>query len=318
MSNIAKVLVTKDGKFIAIVDKGNGEIRLLTETTVSGLIGIDPSNNGGIALESTLQSFEVTNSGMLQRLDSKDFATQTTLAGLQTDFNNEDFSQESTQLSLQADVHNVLESGILIKDSSGNLAKLILHSGIHYLATAAAITDGTDIVNVEDLSGVNRLSTETLIRDSSGRIAEVLPDSNDGINRLAITGKVSVTAPPPPTGATSIVIAADNPLLVGNHDTEYIITNGTTFHIQQIVAGAAGDPTEKGSKITIIFHNGSEHVIERIYVSGFTNFGSYPDTDRTRDGVLLTGNGTNKIIIRREKVSGTNREIDAVVRGYES
>jgi hypothetical protein len=86
--------------------------------------------------------------------------------------------------------------------------------------------------------------------------------------------------------------------------------------LQQIVAGAALD--SKGSKVEVLFDNGTLHTIERVYVTGFTNFGSYPDTNTARDGVVLVGNGTNRIIIRRERLSGGSaQEVDAVVRGYE-
>lgn len=167
-------------------------------------------------------------------------------------------------------------------------------------------------------------STTTFLRFqvALAPIIEALPrklvhDTEEDIFRLPISGKVAISIPPPPPGGTSVTIAADNPLETGDHTVTYVIPNEKIFHIQQIVVGAAGDPTEKGSKVTITYNNGTEHVVERIYVSGFTNFGSYPDTGIARDGTILAGNGsTFTLTVNRLKISGTNREIDAVVRGY--
>lgn len=183
----------------------------------------------------------------------------------------------------------------------------------NYKSSATSVVNEAEAVSIT----LRRYSRSVVTSSDGSRDVSVVEDTADGLNRFAISGKVSVTAPPPPIGATPITIAADDPLSVSAHDTDYIITSGKDLHIQQIVVGAAGDPNEKGSKVTVIFDDGTEHVIERIYVSGFTNFGSYPDTAEARDGTPLVGNGTNKLIIRREKLGGTAREVDAVIRGYE-
>jgi hypothetical protein len=145
----------------------------------------------------------------------------------------------------------------------------------------------------------------------------VVVDTQDSFQRLAIQGKVQVTPPVAPPTATPVTIDASIPLDVGSHDTTYTITSGKTFVIQQIVAGAEGDPTEKGSKIEVYFDDGTERLIERIYITGFTQYGVYPDTQTSRDGTILAGNGSNELVVRRQKLGGSNKEIDVVIRGYE-
>lgn len=152
------------------------------------------------------------------------------------------------------------------------------------------------------------------------RFAEMLEDPVDGVWRMAVVGKVQQVVPPPPPGVDRTLIAADDPLsITGTHDTEYIITTGKTFYLQHIAVGAEGDPTEKGSKIEIYYKEDStEHIVERVYVTGFTQYGIYPDTDISRDGTSLTGDGTAKIIIRRSRMGASSaQEIDVVLRGYE-
>jgi hypothetical protein len=154
---------------------------------------------------------------------------------------------------------------------------------------------------------------------TTARALDVRVDPIDGIRRLQIEGKV-VTAPaPPPPGGTAVTIAGDSPLSVSTIEvTNYIIPNGVTFYVQQIVAGAEGDPTEKGSKIEVYFYDGTtEHIVDRIYITGFTQYGSYPNTGSSRDGTMMTGNGTTKTIrVKRIRIGGSAQEIDAVVRGY--
>jgi len=145
---------------------------------------------------------------------------------------------------------------------------------------------------------------------------EAVPD----LWRLAITGKVSVTIPPPPAGGSPVAYYADDPLSVSQaispHDISFVIASGKTFHIQQIIAGCQGDPAADGSKCEVVFDDGTEHLVDRIYVMGETQFGDYPDTSQARDGTEMVGNGTNTIILRRTRLSNSDQEIDIVVRGY--
>lgn len=153
------------------------------------------------------------------------------------------------------------------------------------------------------------------------RIATIVYDSVSQKNKLSIDGTVSLTIPPVPPGGVQKIIAADDPLSVSvSHDTSYLITSGTTFVIQQIVAGAGGDPQSKGSKIEIYYSSsldGTFKLVDRVYVDGFTEFGDLPDTSITRDGTLMTGSGNEYLIIRRDRLGGQAQEVDAVLKGYE-
>jgi hypothetical protein len=155
--------------------------------------------------------------------------------------------------------------------------------------------------------------------DSGGNPVSVIFDGTHYL--LKMSGQVVVAAPPLPSGATAIAVAADNPLsLTGGtspHDTTYTIANGQTFYLQQFVAGCEGDPTSNGSKAEIIFDDGAEHVVDRIYVDGFTNYVAYNDVCTARDGTTMVGNGSNTIIVRRTRMSASGQEVDAVARGYE-
>lgn len=158
--------------------------------------------------------------------------------------------------------------------------------------------------------------------DTTGKaqFAQVDVDAVDGVRRLQITGKVTTSYPTAPPSTTPVTIDASTPLsITTTSTTEYTISNGKTFVIQQVSTGAEGDPTEKGSKIEIIYYDGTtEHLIERIYITGFTQFGVYPDTRTARDGTVMAGDGsTKKIRVKRYRLSGSAQEVDAVVRGYE-
>ena len=137
---------------------------------------------------------------------------------------------------------------------------------------------------------------------------------DQGVQRLQIIGKVQVTGAITPPATTSVAIYGDNPLTVGTDDTTFTIPNGETFFLQEIVAGNE-DPT-KGATVEVLYDNGTEHLVARIYIAGTTLAVGYPDRDEARDGTAMVGNGSHSIIVRRTKFSGTNIAIDAVVRGY--
>ena len=127
---------------------------------------------------------------------------------------------------------------------------------------------------------------------------------------------VRVVATAPPAGVDGVVIAADTPLTVGSHDTEFTIPNGQTFHLQQITAGNE-DPS-KGASVVVIYYDGTtEHVVARDYVNGATHSSTFPDLKKARDGTEMVGDGSTKLIrVRRLKFSGSDIAIDAVVFGY--
>jgi len=163
------------------------------------------------------------------------------------------------------------------------------------------------VIAGKDLSGFTRFPTISV-------------DPDDSKRRVEVIGKVSISVPSPPPATTSVQINADTPLSISGTSTAiYIIPSGVTFHLQQIVAGCQGDPTESGSKIEIFYRDSSSvgHLIERVYIQGFSAFGIYPDTVKSRDGTTMVGNGTTtQIRVNRVRLSGSSQEVDAVVRGY--
>jgi len=184
------------------------------------------------------------------------------------------------------------------------------------------ITDDTNVLGVET-GGLGKVSAYGIDRLGVLRRMDLLQDETDtSLYRLAISGKVSVTIPPPPPGGAKIAISADNPLSISQatspYLTEWTIPTGKTLFIQQIIAGCQGDPSADGSKVEVYYYDGAtEHLVDRIYILGQTQFGNYPDTSTARDGTVMTGSGTTrKLRIYRSRLSNSTQEIDAVVRGY--
>jgi hypothetical protein len=138
--------------------------------------------------------------------------------------------------------------------------------------------------------------------------------------------RVASVPPSPPPGTTEFVLAPDNgDLEVGPTPTYHekessVIGNGTDLVLQFIAAGAEGDPSERGSKVEIFWREGAgptDHLVERMYLTGATVALSLPDTRKTRDGTTMTGNGSNtKLVIKRTRMSTSAQEVDCVVRGY--
>jgi len=152
--------------------------------------------------------------------------------------------------------------------------------------------------------------------DDCRRMMTIL-DSDENINRLAITGKVSIQVEPPPSGGVGIAYYADDPLSIKKqHTTEFVLPVGKTLFIQQIILGCQGDPSKNGSKAEISFDDGTSHLIDRLYVNGATMFGNHISTNEARDGTPITGNGTNKLVILRDRLAVSEQEIDVIIRGY--
>ena len=138
--------------------------------------------------------------------------------------------------------------------------------------------------------------------------------------------RVSSSPPKPPPGTTEYVFAQDDAnLSIGpvpsTHDTiSAVIGNGVKLYLQIMTIGAAGDPSEKGSKVEFFWVTGStpvEHLIERLYATGASLSLQLPDVHKARDGTAMVGDGANtKLIIRRTRLSTSNGEIDASLRGY--
>lgn len=139
----------------------------------------------------------------------------------------------------------------------------------------------------------------------------------DGAGRLQSTVSPAVA----PAASTPVTIAQPEAQLSinNNHDTIYIIPSGVTFYLQQVVAGAEGDPTEAGSKVEVYYRDAVTilHLVTRLYIVGQTLAITYGDVSQARNGTAMTGDGTNtQVVLRRTRQSGQSQEVDAVIRGY--
>jgi len=241
--------------------------------------------------------------------------TETKLAighGLATEAKQDTLATEETVSGIETTANSIYTE-LQQKTEPDDLQKAVLYDGS---GLQLAVKDGQfidDHTQPAFLIAAHEHNTKQI------HTAEMVFDELDNIHRIAVTGKVQTVTPPPPVGVSQITVAADDPLeMTGIHDTEYTLTSGLVFHLQQMVVGAEGDPTEKGSKVEVYFDDGEEHIVERIYVTGFTQYGIYPDTNITRSGLPLEGNGTSKLIIRRSRMGASSaQEIDAVLRGFE-
>jgi len=139
--------------------------------------------------------------------------------------------------------------------------------------------------------------------------------------------KVAARPPVPPPGTTEFVLSQDEAELVVGPVPSYeetvsaAIPENYTLHLQIITAGAGGDPSEKGSKVEVYWREGvspTDHLVERLYLIGASVSVILPNVTKARDGTVMTGDagGTTKVVIRRERLSTSASEIDAVVRGY--
>lgn len=164
-------------------------------------------------------------------------------------------------------------------------------------------------------------SSAAVLYDASGNPVEV--SLQDGIYKINIVGKVTVSPPPVPDAAVPVFLVADTPLAINSDidNTPFVIPSGKTFYLTQIVIGAAGDPTEKGSASELYFTpDGSpgvnEKLVQRLYVAGFTATSHYEPFITTRDGTAMLGDGTAALFIRRRRLSGSYQEVDCLVQGY--
>lgn len=198
----------------------------------------------------------------------------------------------------------------LLAISTGGQGKFVLYDDVNNLALAVA--DGVTLPE----------NTRAILAASVDTQGEVHFHQSDGDGNL----RVASQPPQPPPGTTEFVLAIDEAELEIRSPPTYheeesgIITNGAELYLQLFTAGAAGDPSERGSRVDILWREGAtptDHVIERVYVAGQSMTITLPNVHKSRDGTTLTGDGsTTKLVIRRYRLSRSRQEVDAVVRGY--
>jgi hypothetical protein len=178
-------------------------------------------------------------------------------------------------------------------------------------ANEIAFQDGADASSGSSLLAAGKDSQD---------YARTLLTEDDG------TLKVASQPPSPPSGTTEFILAQDDANLeVGPspvyHETESaVVGNGVVFNLQLVVAGAAGDPSERGSKVELFWREGAgptDHLITRVYLVGASLALTFPSVSQARDGTAMIGNGTNtKVVLVRTRLSTAAQEIDAEVRGF--
>jgi len=295
INEVPAVIVNEDGTNIADV-QGN---RLLTDTTVSGVVPVS-DNGGSLTVDGPLTDAElratavpISDDGGSLTVDgivtsnignTGGLALEVTTSGLRNDFQAEDFAQESTLTNINIILEN-------LENQDGN--STVSASGIGVLGKTE--NDLFRFLQVED------------------------------------TGKLVVasTPPAPPAGTTEFVLAVDESQLnvgaggdVSSPHTTLgsVIASGVTLALQLITVGSEGDPSESGSKVEVYWREGvgpTDHLVERLYVTGETVTLSVPSITKARDGTIMTGNGVNtRLVAVRTRQSTAAEEVDFVIRGY--
>lgn len=210
-------------------------------------------------------------------------------------------------------------------DEAGHITVAALDGNVGYFTTLVGGTEASEFVTAKvTATPYLNTPTNTTITDTSGTpIATV--SGVDGV-RLGVdagpivlatdqpTLAVSIVPQPTPPGAVLVFISADNPLSVNTEDEVYTIPSGKTFYLQQIIVGNE-DPA-KGARVEVVYDDGTERTVARTYTSGETVSVPIANQSTARDGTAMVGNGSNTIIVRRTKLTGSNLEVDAIVRGY--
>lgn len=341
-SDVGRIFVGSDGsnyQFIAVDSTGQLQIDIVSSVLPTGAATESKQDTAITTLQAIQTAIEI-----LDDWDESDRAKINPVvgqaglaAGTGVDVAN------ALRMSLATDIplpvgDNILGQVKLVNDGGTQIADITDDSGTARLEVFAKIAAGgaSQDVHPVDANGVDLdvvidsampANTRALLiagvdEGDIVRIPSILVDDEDDLRRLAIQGKISISAPTPPAAATPVSIAADTPLdVTGTETTDFEITTGETFTIQQITAGAEGDPTEKGAVIRVSYldSGGTSHIIEQIYLTGQT-VQIFPDTSEARDGTALVGfagAGNGTIRIEREQFGGGTRELDVVLRGFE-
>lgn len=287
----------------------------------------------------------------LKQIQDKDFATQATLALIDTKLGTID-----SVLDLIKDTDGVkkivdpLAAGtnrigaVRLMDENDNIYDSVINNLIRRLETRGSLcsADGANDLTVssggkahfvlyDDVNNIALAVADNTALPANTRglmIAGIDDAGKSQFVTVEASGKLQVAAQPPqpPAGTTEFVLANSEAVLeIGGGDSpaeteSAVIGNGVNLYIQQLVAGAAGDPSEKGSKVELYWREGAgptDHLIDRVYVAGQTVVETLPDAHKARDGTVLTGNGTNtKLVLSRIRLSNADQEVDAIVRGY--
>ena len=316
----AAILYDSSGNAVGVIlDGAVYRLQGITKVLNSGGTQIDPATQGTLAsIKDTDGIKKITdalpagtnNIGDVDVVSSAlptGAATETTLSALNV--NAADIETILTAIRDTAGVKKITDSLPAGTNRIGAVRNVDANDAAIDLARDTSIPSGSRgfLMVGEDGSGV-------------ARAVDIRVDPNDSKRRLQIEGKVlAVTTPIAPPSSTTVSIAADSPLSINTTtDTTYTIPNGVTFYLQQVVGGSEGDTSERGSVIEVFYYDGTtNHIVERVYVNGFTTYVAVNDLSKSRDATSMVGDGSTKLIrVRRRRLSGSAQEVDAVVRGY--
>jgi len=124
---------------------------------------------------------------------------------------------------------------------------------------------------------------------------------------------VSITPPTAPVGADAVGQSIQT-AITGTVDTLYVITNGKTLTIQRVAGGAgAGTTGDRQSKVSIFEDPTGDllslNLIRVFYVSG-------SNEERILSSEFV-GDGTRRILLRRERFDAGTVEVFAAWQGFE-
>lgn len=162
--------------------------------------------------------------------------------------------------------------------------------------------------------GASVYSLDVNLRSSSDGVGVIIRDHSipsqqahvDASGSLQVVNQAPVA---PPATTPVMVVAYDS--VITNSDTSYTITNGKVLYIQRLYAGAEG--SVDGSVVELWYDPNGTGVGMTVIVPLFVNGSS-------QDAALLegfTGNGTRRILMRRQRNDGGAKIIFGKFVGYE-
>jgi len=188
----ASILFDIYGSQLATVSGVDG-VRLATD--VDGLVGVDPANTGGLALETTISGAAQT----LSSLNNKDFATEITQATLGTETTLSGIAKTISSFtaasgtSISSSSFGVLAAGtdagvvrFLRVDDSGNVFARLLSEGLGVISTVNSTTtplgsSGVFTGDWEDITGIAVVSVLIRASHASATSGLAVQWSADGI-----------------------------------------------------------------------------------------------------------------------------------------
>ena len=130
---------------------------------------------------------------------------------------------------------------------------------------------------------------------------------SDSAGRLLISSDVTT-----PIDTTEVVVSDIGNVSGTPVDTYYTITNGKTLTLQLFQAGAEANSIG-GSKVSLYYDPNANLTGMTLLTVIYVNGSSFENSISTS----LVGNGTRRLVLRRETFAGSGREIFGRAKGFE-